>query len=113
MKVNKLKLFLIIALLPILISLTGNKVTADPPFEPPGHGGLPPGLIVAIEVQEANNPNFFANHNVVGTAVGLSEDGEAVIQVFTKVDDFTGIPFSIEGIPVELETTGEFFFFGA
>jgi len=109
MKINKLKLFLTIALLSILISLTGNKVTADPPFIPPGQGGLPPGLIVAIEVQEANNPNFFANPNVVGTAVGLSEDGEAVIQVFTKVDDFTGIPFSIEGIPVELETTGEFF----
>jgi len=69
----------------------------------------PPGLEIAKSVQDAHTPNLFDNPDVVGTAVGLDDNGELVIQVFTKSERFSGIPSNIEGFPVEVVVTGEFF----
>jgi len=68
----------------------------------------PPGLENAKSVQEAHTPNLFDNPDVVGTAVGLDDNGELVIKVFVLTEQFRGIPQSLEGFPVEVEVTGMF-----
>ena len=70
---------------------------------------VPPGLEIAKAVLDANTPNLMANSEVVGTALGLGDDGNPVIQVFTKSERFSGIPSNIEGIPVEVVITGGIF----
>lgn len=68
----------------------------------------PPGLENAKSVQEAHTPNLLDNPEVVGTAVGLDDNGEPVIKVFVLTEQFRGIPQSLEGFPVEVEVTGMF-----
>jgi hypothetical protein len=47
--------------------------------------------------------------DVVGTGVGVTADGTPSIKVFLKSGDVTGIPASIDGVPVEPQVTGEIF----
>ncbi|MGB7291679.1 MAG: MopE-related protein [Thermodesulfobacteriota bacterium] len=91
---------LLLVLTVFFIGGTGAK--SQPPFSPPG-------LDIAMEVQEAHTPSLMANPSVVGTAVGLDAQGEPVIQVFLKNNRVKGIPFDLEGIPVETLVTGEIF----
>ena len=70
---------------------------------------VPPGLEIAKSVLDANTPILMANSEVVGTALGLGDDGNPVIQVFTKSERFSGIPSNIEGFPVEVVITGGIF----
>ncbi len=103
-KISISKLLILIVLLPLLIFLTdngSNHAVADPPQQPPG-------LEKAMEVQEAHTPNLFNNPEVVGTAVGLDENGDPVIKVFTLTRQFRGIPQNLEGFPVEVDVTGMF-----
>jgi len=65
-------------------------------------------LGAAIEVQERHTGRLLALPGVVGTAVGLRADGQPVIKVYTRAPGITGIPIGLEGIPVEVEVTGEF-----
>lgn len=44
---------------------------------------------------------------VVGTAVGLTADCRPVITIFTKEAGVTGLPDELEGVPVEVQVTGE------
>jgi hypothetical protein len=44
----------------------------------------------------------------VGTAVGLTANGEPAIKVFTKSEAIMRIPTKIEGLPVEVEAIGGF-----
>jgi hypothetical protein len=69
----------------------------------------PPDLDKAMEVQEAHTPILMANPNVVGTAVGLADKREPVIQVFLKRNRAKGIQLDLEGIPVETLVTGGIF----
>jgi len=69
----------------------------------------PPGLSKAIEVQEANTPSLMSNSNVIGTAVGVGEDGEPIIKVYTIEDDTRGIPRSLGGISVSVIKTGKIY----
>jgi len=69
----------------------------------------PPGLEIAMDVQEANTPDLMSDPNVVGTAVGLNEKGRPVILVFTISGQARGIPRSLEGFPVVVKVTGEIF----
>ncbi len=108
MKNNKLKnlskVFILIVLLPLLIFLIVNgndHAVADPPEQPPG-------IEKAMEVQEVHTPSLFNNPEVVGTAVGLDENGDPVIKVFTLTSQFKNIPQNLEGFPVEVEVTGMF-----
>ena len=70
---------------------------------------VPPGLEKAKSVLDANTPNLMANSEIVGTALGLSDDGNPVIKVFTKSARFSGIPSNIEGFLVEVVITGGIF----
>jgi len=63
----------------------------------------------AAEVQERHTGRMMANPDVVGTAVGLTEDGRPAVKVLTKRPGVAGIPEHLEGFPVEVEVTGEIF----
>ena len=99
MNIKKLTITAVIALIAVLISLGGGQLLAGPPDEPPG-------LEIAMEVQEAHTPSLMENPDVVGTAVGLDEFGEPVIQVFTSSEGVRGIPRNIEGFQVDVKVTG-------
>ena len=105
MNIKKLAITAVIALIAVLISFDTGRLLADPP-------DVPPGLDIAIQVQEAHTPDLLGKPEVVGTAVGLDEQGQPVIQVFTKSENIRGIPNNIEGFPVEVVVTGEFFALG-
>ena len=99
--IKKLTITAIVALIAVLIFLGGGQLLAGPP-------DVPPGLDIAIQVQEAHTPSLMANPDVVGTAVGLNEQGRPVIQVYATTDQVRGIPRSLEGIPVVVKVTDEF-----
>ncbi len=101
MNIKKLTITAVIALIAVLISLGGGQLLAASPEQPPG-------LEIAMEVQEAHTPDLMANRDVIGTAVGLNEQGRPVIQVYATTDQVRGIPRSLEGIPVVVKVTDEF-----
>ncbi len=75
-----------------------------------------PRIQAVMAVQERNTPQLLSNPEVVGTAVGLTEDGTPAILVLAKTEIKTqalqkgiagnAVPESIEGIPVLVEVTG-------
>lgn len=99
MNMKKLTITAIVALILVVIFLGGGQLLAGPP-------DVPPGLEIAMEVQEAHTPSLMANPDVVGTAVGLDEFGDPVIQVFTSSEGVRGIPRNIEGFQVDVKVTG-------
>ena len=99
MNMKKLTITAVIALIAALIFLGGGQLLAGPP-------DVPPGLEIAMEVQEAHTQSLMANPDVVGTAVGLDEFGEPVIQVFAASEGVRGIPLNIDGFPVVVKVTG-------
>lgn len=63
----------------------------------------------AIAVQERHTDRLLTLTDVVGTAVGLTAEGQPAVKVYTKAAGVAGIPDSLEGIPVVVEVTGAFF----
>ena len=85
---------------------------------PPGQGdsaaqsGQPPhatGIARAIEVKDRHESYLMAHPDVVGTAAGLTDDGQPAVKVYTKRPGVAGLPDSLEGTAVVVEATGEFF----
>jgi hypothetical protein len=72
-------------------------------------GGQQPGLDSAIAVHRRHTMRLIANPGVVGTAVGVTAGGRLAIKIFTKHGGVAGLPDNLEGIPVEVQVTGEFF----
>ncbi len=99
--IKKLTITAIVALIVVVIFLGGGQLLAGPP-------DVPPGLDIAIQVQEAHTPDLMANRDVIGTAVALNENGRPVIQVYATTDQVRGIPNLLEGIPVIVKVTDEF-----
>lgn len=66
-------------------------------------------LAPAIAVKERHKGYLMAHPDVVGTAVGLTEDGKPAVRVYTRTTGVVGIPDRLEGVPVVAEATGEFF----
>jgi len=99
MNMKKLTITAVIALIAALIFLGGGQLLAGPP-------DVPPGLEIAMEVQEAHTPALMEDPGVVGTAVGLNAEGEPVIQVLVESADVRGIPRNIEGFDVVVKVTG-------
>jgi hypothetical protein len=62
----------------------------------------------AMRVHRRHTRELLTDRNVVGTAVGLTVKGEPAIKVFTKSETITNVPLDLEGIPVEIEVTGQF-----
>ena len=63
----------------------------------------------AIAVQEAHTDSLLAREDVVGTAVGLDEAGQASIRLFVVEDNVLGLPTQLDGVPVEIVVTGMFY----
>ncbi len=70
--------------------------------------GLRESLETALAAQERHTDRLLALPDVVGTAVGLRADGQPVIKVYTRMVGTRGIPGNLQGLPVEVEVTGEF-----
>lgn len=63
-----------------------------------------------MAVQERHTPELLARADVVGTAVGVTEEGELALKVYTKsiaLKKSLGIPETIEGVRVVVEVVGE------
>lgn len=71
--------------------------------------GDPPGLAIAIAVQESHTDEFLAMDGVVGTAVGVRGDGVPVVQILTESADVSGFPRFLDGVPVVVKVTGLLF----
>jgi len=71
--------------------------------------GVPPGLKLAMEVQDAHTAELMLDPEVVGTAVGLNAEGEPVIVVFLASERKRVIPLSFEGFSVDVRVTGRIF----
>ncbi|MGB7292951.1 MAG: hypothetical protein WBD99_12330 [Thermodesulfobacteriota bacterium] len=99
--IKKIAITAIVALMVVAIFLNGGQLLAGPL-------DVPPGLDIAIQVQEAHTPDLMANRDVIGTAVGLNENGSPVIQVYATTNQVRGIPNRLEGIPVIVKVTDEF-----
>src|SRR5262245_22821720 len=88
----------LVVLLSVLAA--GLAMAAGPPHRPPG-------LDRAIAAQEAHTNALLTNPHVVGTAVGLAPDGQAVVKIYTKSVGARGLPAVLDGVPVEEEVTGD------
>jgi hypothetical protein len=90
------------AVLTILLAvlLAGPGAAGGPPMQPPG-------LDRAIAAQEAHTDALLAKPGVAGTAVGLGVDGQAVVKIYTETARVPGLPSHLDGVPVEVEVTGE------
>lgn len=73
-----------------------------------GPPSAPPGLARAIAAQEAHTDRLLASPGVIGTAVGLGADGRPVVKIYTESARVPGLPHRLDGVPVEVEVTGEF-----
>lgn len=62
----------------------------------------------AIAAQEKHTLNLMARDGVEGTAVGLDENDQFVVKVFTARPGVAGIPASLDKVPVQVEVTGKF-----
>ena len=60
------------------------------------------------EVQERNTDRLMEILDVEGTAVGLDENDQFVVKVYTARPGITGIPANLEKVPVQVEVTGKF-----
>jgi hypothetical protein len=67
----------------------------------------PPGLSAALAAQSRHTDRLLRTPGVVGTAVSLGAGGALVVQVFTRSTDVTGIPATLDGVPVAVRVTGE------
>lgn len=94
--------YIVLVVLVTVLALTATTVFAAPP--PDG----PPGLEKAIASQEKHNPGLLSTAGVVGTAVGVRQDGKYIIKIFTDRAGRGNIPRELDGITVEVEMTGKF-----
>jgi len=95
------KIFLVVAFL--LLFLPGGVLAEQPPdLEVPRTQ-----LRDAIRAQERHTDSLMLDTNVVGTAVGVGGHGHGVVKIFVKDARIGGLPGVLDGIPVEVEETGE------
>lgn len=63
----------------------------------------------AIEIQNRNLDQLMGISGVVATATGIQSDGSPVIKVFTAQSGTTGIPSTVEDLPVKVKKAGIFY----
>jgi hypothetical protein len=64
------------------------------------------------DVRERHTDQLLAIRGVVGTALGETLEGAPTVRVFTERPDVPDVPEDLEGVPVTVEVTGEFFALG-
>lgn len=79
-------------------------------------GGTQPGaqplpgaasLAEAIQVQNQHAPELMSVQGVVGTGSSVDENNAPVVVVFTEKEGVSGIPASLDGVPVAIEVVGK------
>jgi len=70
-----------------------------------GQGSGNDGLLRAIAAQEQHTDALLARPDVVGTGVGLSAAGEAVVRIYVE-NGAAGLPAQLDSVPVEVVFTG-------
>ena len=85
----------------IVVAIMSLALAASPVF-----GGNDNGVEKANQAQEKVNQKVLSKKDVVGTAVGLDEDGKAVVRVFTAKSGVVGIPKEQDGIKIVAQVTG-------
>ncbi len=91
--------FLIVVSLVLFFLATG--IFAQPPLVSRAELGQ------AIAVQKRHTRALMADPEVVGTGVGVGANGQAVIRVFVKRGQLSGLQGTLDGIPVVTHVTGE------
>ena len=92
------------------VVLLAGLLAAGTPGQGQGPGGDPfDELGPAIAAQERHNERLLGTTGVVGTGVGFGADGEPAVLIFTKGVGVTGLPATLDGVPVVVRVTGEFF----
>ena len=86
----------------LAVVLVVSPASAQPAFDPPG-------LDRAIEAQEGHTDALLTIQGVVGTAVGLGANGQAVVKIYTEKSGIGGLPRSLDGVPVVVQVTGKIF----
>jgi hypothetical protein len=82
---------------------------SNQPYEPTTGLTLNNPEVKAIAlVQEDHTPEFLALDGVVGTGVGMRDDGRLAMKILLRDDQLAGrLPRELEGLPVILEVVGE------
>jgi hypothetical protein len=92
-----------------LISDAPSSIAAEGKGPPTSLDGSDPRIKAVMAVQNRQTPGLMKLPDVVGTATGLTEHGQPAILVFVRRDvPSSAIPSSLDGVPVVVETTGEF-----
>jgi len=68
-----------------------------------------PAVRVVMKAQDRHSAKLMSIKGVVGTATGLTQDGELAIIVYTKSDISRAIPNKLDNVPVRVKVTGEIF----
>ncbi|HLG08318.1 MAG TPA: fibronectin type III domain-containing protein, partial [Gaiellaceae bacterium] len=90
-----------------LVAVALASASSGQPAGPAGPpGGSPPGLDAAIAAKERHADRLLDSPGIAGIGVGLNPAGKPVIRIYVEAPDVTGVPDSLEGIPVQRVTTG-------
>jgi hypothetical protein len=106
------KVTTVVALATVFLLLPLSVVQAQPSTPNPLQG-LREFLSPAIRVHQRHSKELMADHDIVGTAVGLTADGQPAIKIFSKSGAIMRLPQNLEGLAVEVEATGPFRALGA
>jgi hypothetical protein len=71
-----------------------------------GQAGPPQELGPAFAAQGAHSERLMAMRDVVGTGVGINEEGEPAVAVYLTRPGASGVPDELDGVPVERIVTG-------
>ena len=94
----------------LVVALLAGLLAAGTAGQGQGPGGDPfDELGPAIAAQERHTERLLGTTGVVGTGVGFGADGEPAVLIFTKGVGVTGLPATLDGVPVVVRVTGGFF----
>ncbi len=99
----------LVLVLSSLAYIPGNLVLAAPGEGQAEFGRQHPLVRGAIDVQEWHTEHLMAIPGVVGTGVGIGQDGMPVIKIYTQRARVPALPGNLAGIPVKVEAIGTVF----
>lgn len=97
------KFIIFVTIVSILTLLPVSMVSAAPPEDGP------PGLERAKEVKDRHAARLLEVTGVVAVGVGPDVVSQPAVVIFTKKSGVHGLPASLEGIPVVVRVSGQFF----
>lgn len=66
-------------------------------------------LAMALGAMESHSADLLSIPGVVGTAIGLGPNGQAVVKVYLSEAGILGVPASLDGVPTLNEVSGTFY----